>query len=177
MTFEQHYPVILRYSKGDLFLLWKDGGSQQDSFATDPAGNLLIAHDKEGSVRLAKQHGLSLSDEPPHIVDIDDMNRTLSILRPSRYVSENAARKLLECWNMLDDMARALGLRNSVRDSGNENEIDSLYRRMFHGNNLPAMTPAHSKFRLRLSAQELAQLRAYLRNAWAQVSVRSRLYE
>ncbi len=171
MTDSSYY--VVRWLAGDKerFLLWRDGGSEPDRYATLPdTGQLLTARTKQELLSLAGRNRLDVSEQEPHVIDLHAVGAILDRLRPNRPLSDRAARVLLDAWNALEDLARSVGTPFMDHDLPRD-RVELLYDKLFHGNNLPSVTPEGDRFHPLLSDHERQWLRTLLRRASNAASV------
>lgn len=166
-----HYFVWLLVNDQRYCLLWHYGDSALDLFATYPkTSKLLIAKSNEQLTEIATKLKLVVSDEQPQIINLNLMREVLKRLRPSRSISIPDSNFLLETWNALEDLARSAKVQFLPEGISDSSQIDLIYEKLFHGNNLPSMTPAGSSYRPIFDATQLKVMRLVLRFAAIQAN-------
>lgn len=135
------------------YLIWHDGGADKDTYLTSMSieQNLLSSKSLRGLHDLARAHGLDLNEKPAHIIDLDAAIEIVKDFEAGRKLEEKQCHLLLDVWNGLDDVSRSVNI--SLLPRG-----DKLYKKLFWGNNLPAVTPAGQKYSPRLTVGEMHNL-------------------
>lgn len=147
------------------YLLWHEVEDSADEFVIVPETSMVLSANSSAELlSLAADQGLSVSDKDAHFVDIDTMRKVLSNLRPSKRLPQKSAEILLECWNALEDLAHTLKI-DFLPEVYDAPLVDLIYNKLFSGNNLPAVIGNEKPMHPIFSPQELACLRAILRDA------------
>ena len=171
MTPPLTYATCLHMQGRQRFLLWAPGDEPKpDHFVSWPGEpRLLVADSLPALQTLATRCGHVLADEVPGRIDFDAMLRALAGLRDDRAPSTSTATHLLDGWNTLEDLARSLGV---PVEPGNDEEaaiLEKAYRKVFHGSNLPSLTPQDCSYHPLFNAGERRLLRRHLRGLWADI--------
>ncbi len=148
-----HYVVCMRTDGVNHFLLWQDGDSEPDRYATDAQSNLIAAASVQALKAKAKELNIEVSDQDPQFIDIDEAQRVVRDMRPNESLPENHAQLLLEAWNALEDLSNTLHLQSPLSFSSG----DAVYEKLFCGNNLPSVAKG-SKSQITLSKEDVASL-------------------
>lgn len=145
-----YYPLLYRLDGRDAFLLWcsndHDGVMAQD-------GRILSFSSDAALRRFAARHRISLEDEAPTLHDLDAVHTWVG--EPRGDTIDCAL--LLNAWNLFADIARSLpgsGADFSELDRAH----DTVYEKLFRGNNLPAVTPEGERYDPEWSYEEVAAL-------------------
>lgn len=114
------YLVCFRVGSAERYLLWRDGGKMPAYFATLPDSSIVSSSAIHALEALARQHGWLLSDQEPHVVDLDETNKVLAELRPGRELSTPDAQLLLNAWNAFEELAPRRRLVGYLGDEASE---------------------------------------------------------
>lgn len=156
-----YYPYWFRLDNADGYLLWYTDDSTDsaecDGVLLDGQGRLLtfchLAELHDCAVRL----GLSVEPEVnPEPLDLDVVQRWLEAASKSMVDCET----FLEAWNLFSDLAATVQGGLAHIDERNE---DSIYNKLFWGNNLPALTPPGKHYKPTWTKSEVGRLRKVLR--------------
>jgi hypothetical protein len=157
-----YYPQPLRLDGATWYLLW---ASSDEDTGLDDRFTSRVYSDGRTAVTFADSrelqaystaHSLELAREPEGtVVDFDAAAEwAASDQTPDPVL-------LLACWNLCVDVAAGTGRPLQDRSPA----LDPVYDKLFFGNNLPSMTPPGEHFEPSWSADELATLRTFMRDA------------
>ncbi len=145
-----YYRLLYQLDGEQAFLLWFSNGS--DGVVVRD-GRLLSFSDETVLYRFARQYGLNWIDEAPILHDLDEIQRW--VLCPRGRTLDCSA--VLMAWNLFVDLARSLsdaGLGLLEVDGAHE----GLYRKLFFGNNLSAITPEGERYDPTWSGSEVVEI-------------------
>lgn len=94
---------------------------------------------------MAARHGLALEDTESDLLHLDGLEQLLKL--PA---SEEICSQLLNAWNLYGDIVRSL--EATLDDDGKQPQW--CYDKLFHGNDLPSITPAGEQDRPYFTAAE-----------------------
>jgi hypothetical protein len=167
MTIKTHYVTCWRLEQREFFLLWADGGAKPDEYVVATPGTLklLVAPTRKQIEAMAHKRHLLVSVQSTDTIDLDAANAALLGLRPSRDISLNGAKALLNAWNTFEDVARSIRVDLMAIKSSDKKLMDHLYEKIFYGNNLPSVTPEGKIYTPMLENEERRLLRLAFRAA------------
>lgn len=161
------YVVCIVSSKIKYFLLWKDGGNNQtDVYILDPDNRLLLSKTSAGILEKAAMLGLTVSSQEPDIVDMDKMWEIISKIYPSRTISRESCKIILDNWNAIEDIIKSLNLTLSGFPKLHLRIIQDAYEKIFVGCDVLDILPAKQKNRTVLSVNEIKYTKRFLRLIW-----------
>ncbi len=157
------YPVCINTLKNSYFLLWKDGGNEKDSIVLAADRKKFVVCNSFAELAIAaKEKGLVLATNDIACYDIDRALKTLANLREGQACSTKASHRILDFWNIVDDLAwSALGI--------DDKELKEVYHKFFCGNNLPSVTSEGHEYCPLFNKEEIASVRKLLRGLWKQI--------
>ena len=150
-----------------LYFLWLSNGDEPDSVLVDRDGR-VPAFTEETS---ARDHGARCgyavaADAPVHY----DLARVSAWCEAPDAATLDCV-LLLNTWNLLADLGpQTLGVTSLF--GYQERRANSLYDRLFFGNNLPSITPAGAHYTPEWDTGELNALSAILRRGVAEFAAR-----
>lgn len=153
----EYHIYAFRYSGRDEYLIWYSNDC--DGVYLDPDGHVPAFVSTDQLISYGRVHGLSLvTGDDLVLLDLDYVDR-FTRDTSSLHVDCN---ETLNAWNLFGDFARSLG------SSGNhfidhDQAADRFYEKIFHGCNLPAMTPEGQEFQPIWSADEIRSIQELLR--------------
>jgi len=98
-----------------------------------------------------------LSIDDPVVHDLDSVDRFIRDPSTLHFDCNDA----LSAWNLFGDFARSLG-QSGILFLDHDQAADRLYDKIFHGCNLPAMTPEGQEFLPTWRSDEIESIREVL---------------
>jgi len=145
----EYYTYSFRYSGRDEYLIWYSNDC--DGVHLDSGGRVPTFVSLDQLMSYAKVQDLSPAIEgDPVPLDLDSVER---FTRDSSSLLVDC-NEILNAWNLFGDFARSLGATGS-HFIDHDQAADGLYDKIFHGCNLPAMTPEGQEFQPIWSASEI----------------------
>jgi hypothetical protein len=141
-----YYPRVVHGYGHDLTVLWYDGGDTLDGLTLTSDGRIATFANPDQAQQFAKADHLMLGDDEPSVLDLDAVVAWLA--RPSTAPVD--CELLLDAWNFFTDVASSVGVPFPDRGKAK----DRVYDKLFHGNNLPVITPPGEHYTPTWSAQE-----------------------
>lgn len=170
----KNYITILKIYGKVYYAIWQDEENAKNSLVTLPASSRFLLCDTLNALReSAAKRGLTLEDEEPSFQDMDRFFRTLARWRPLRISSTRTCRILSDGLNMLEDMARSVGVPVLLNGKDEEAPLWKAYEKLFCGSNLPAMTPKGECYHPWFPCYQRKAIRRYLRKLWRETAARS----
>lgn len=151
MSVRSHFIYKLHLDGGDHYIIWY---SDEDDGAFVSENHLIWF----GSVEDALHYMASI-DTPAEV----DENGNFDFDRLDAWCAQPSAASVhcsdfLYAWNLLNDIVRSLGRPSTFGE--HEVLLDEEYYELFHGKNLPAITPVGTHYSPRWDAQAIANLAA-----------------
>ncbi len=173
-----NYTVCLKFGERRRFLLWQDGAGQPNSFVTVPGAAQFLAARTMATLQVrARYFGLQVAEQEPYGIDMDRLFKVLEALRPDRALSQATCQTLLDGWNMLEDMARALRIQLGEQKAQAAETLKKAYDKLFSGHTQPATAAPDATPAPVFSADERKTMRQHLRNLWQEIFKRGGLNE
>ena len=132
-------PLGIRYNNSRWIVLWMDSEESYDSEIYYANGQLMAFTDLQSTIDYARDHGIVLEKEADITVELDSVITWMN-LPPAEAIPVEL---ILNVLNFLDDAMPIGSEREDFR--GNSAERD-VYDKVFHANNLPAITPVNEKY-------------------------------
>jgi hypothetical protein len=164
---QTHYVVRWVLKEREFYLLWADGGATSDRYALvkQGASNFLVASTRKQLEIIASKRHLLVSTQATKTIDFDYVNLALLDIRPTRHLSIERLEALLDAWNTFEDVARSTSVDLMQIAPHSRASMNTLYQKLFYGNNLPAVTPERKKYLPILIKEERRLLRLSFRSA------------
>ena len=154
---KEFYAHHLRFRSRQFAVLWF--AEEADGVLLGPEGKLLAFGTTAELYSYAHAHGFALSPDAGAILDLDSVADWCA--RPSADTLSCAT--LLDAWNFFGDVRAGAGPADS-QFIGDLDEFDGLNARLFHGCNLPAVTPQGERFDPVWSVQDVEAVATVLRS-------------
>jgi hypothetical protein len=142
------------------FISWSN---DHDGVAVDGAGSIRLFDSLDSLSRFILAEGLTLTEKDSSFWDFDSVLAWCTDPRPPVDCS-----KLLNAWNMLDDIHASRGRTNDLLSHADQ-QGRAVYDKLFYGCNLPSMTPEGQSFNPSWSAEECRSLAQLLRLGLAEL--------
>lgn len=153
----EYYACAFRYAGLDEYLIWYSNDC--DGVHLESDGYVPAFGSIDRLSNYAKIHDLApLTIGDPVMHDLDSVER-FTRDDSSLHVDCN---ETLSAWNLFGDFARSLGPSGSLF-LAHDQAADRLYDKIFHGCNLPAMTPERQEFLPAWRSDEIESIREVLR--------------
>ncbi len=152
----EYYACAFRYAGLDEYLIWYS--NDRDGVHLESDGHVPTFGSIDHLSSYAKLHDLApLTIAGPVLHDLDSVDR-FTRGPSSPHVDCN---ETLKAWNLSGDLARSLGPSGS-HFIDHDQAADGLYDKIFHGCNLPAMTPEGQEFQPIWNADEIRLIQELL---------------
>jgi hypothetical protein len=146
----QFFPLFYRLGAEDRLLIWISG--EKDCVAVDAEG-FIPSFENDACLRAyAHQKNYGLEDEEPILHDLDSVASWTKAPDARIDCSETLA-----AWNLFIDVARSVPTKGTAFERLDA-ELLNIYKKVFWGNNLPAVTPQGEKYIPTWSPEEVASL-------------------
>ncbi len=146
-------------------MLWEDRENGADRFIAGDEPGKIIAMDSLRRLRdFASTHALIVAWEELGTLNLNRFCHEISALTPARKCTVDQCAILLNAWNFFDDFARTLDLEGAWFDSDG---LSVVYKKLFHGNNLPAITPVGEVYNSVFDQLQIEMLRQAAHEAMA----------
>jgi hypothetical protein len=149
----KYYPIRLRLEWEDLYLIWFSDDT--DGVVLEKDNSVASFRTRSELISYAARHGLLLEAEEPTLFDVDSVERWLD--RPDSEAIDCSL--FLDSWNLFTDIASSRGDSVFDRDS---RAAETVYHKLFWGNNLPAVTPPGEHYGPIWSDEEVSELQQVL---------------
>jgi hypothetical protein len=133
-------PLWYRLYGQDKHLIWISNDDDIDSVAVDARGFVPSFQDLDSLREYAIARNYPLETEQPNLHNLDWF--TTWHVAPSKVVDCHQA---LSAWNLFSDIAASFSNRGFDFESRNH-AFPSIYKKLFYGNNLPAVTPPGKQY-------------------------------
>jgi hypothetical protein len=143
------------------FFIWLS--NDHDSVVLDPAGSIRLFDSLAALNQFVLAEGLTLTEKGALSWDFDKVLAWCSDPHPPVDCSN-----LLDVWNMLTDIHASRGNTNDLLSHAGQRS-QAVYDKLFHGCNLPAVTPEGQWFEPIWSVEECRSLAKLLRLGLAEL--------
>jgi len=160
------YPYAYVYKGVKTFLLWKScDEAEKDRFETDNDAKLLSYKSLKELKRniVNKQINIQLSEITE--MNFDKFWLSIKNMRCGKASSTNTCRILIDGWNFIEDLLRTFGLRSEIKKLRTR-QLKRVYKKLFHGINITAVTPMGKSYSPLWEKEELHVFRHSLKMAW-----------
>ena len=154
---KEFFAYHLRFRSRQFAVLWFS--DEPDGVLLGPEGKLLVFASAAELYSYAQAHGFEPSIDEGATLDLDSVADWCA--HPSAETLSCVA--LLDAWNFFGDVQASAGSAGSAF-VGNRDEYDWLNARLFHGCNLPAVTPPGERFDPVWSAPDVEAMSKVLRS-------------
>jgi hypothetical protein len=145
-----------------------------DSFLVDDEGRLLCYSSKSGVDLFLRRRGLKTDWTQEAELDFDEFWMAIKGLRVNRASSTKTCARLLNGWNFLEDLLRALAEPDWLKRLSTAS-MKRIYDKLYYGNNLPAVTPVGRSYSPLWPREEIVLLRGTFRKLWHELAQSNRL--
>jgi hypothetical protein len=146
----QFPPLLYRLGAEDRFLIWIS--DEKDCVVVDAEGFIPSFENAACLRAYAHQKHYELEDEEPILHDLDSVVSWTKA--PDTRID---CSKTLLAWNLFVDVARSVPKKGAAFERLDV-EFPNIYKKVFLGNNLPAITPRGKKYIPKWSREEVASL-------------------
>ena len=168
----KNLPEVVRLRKGKslLYLLWESCESEPDRYIAIPeTSQLVTARTLAHLLQISRQLGFQFRARPRITeYDLRESGNIIAQLMESQKISCHECGVILDAWNLLGDICRSVGVRQTADNS--MPAIEEIYTKIFAGNNLPSVTPPGKSYSPTLNLKELGILRGVFRKKQIAIS-------
>jgi hypothetical protein len=133
-----YFPLLYRLQGKERYLIWIS--DETDSVKVDTDGFVPSFRDLRSLREYADQKYHTLETEEPKVHDLDWITNWRVAM--TNVVDCEGA---LLAWNLFSDVAASFPNRGLPFESLNS-KFPAIYRKLFHGNNLPSITPGGKQY-------------------------------
>ncbi|HEX5660432.1 MAG TPA: hypothetical protein VFX59_24725 [Polyangiales bacterium] len=152
-----HQPVACRLDQREHFLIWFSDDEGKDGVVLTPERQLLCTASEAALRERARSLGITFVGELSSY-DLDAVEAWTRTRDPDAI----DCKLLLDAWNWLGDVTSSLRSRADLFVAADA-KLNKVYDKLFHGNNLPAVTAPREHYEPTWSASEASDLAALLR--------------
>jgi hypothetical protein len=145
----KYYACRYRFAEEDAYVLWFT--NDQDGVWVDVNGQVVSFRTLAALQRYATAHAITIESAAPPFYNLDAV---VSWLRHDSYPPIDCE-LLLTTWNLFRDVATSV---NRPFDVDHE-RTQSVYEKLFYGNNLPSITPTGASYEPQWTEDEIMLLR------------------
>jgi hypothetical protein len=142
---DQYFAVCFRIEGAEYLLIWVS--SETDRLILSPKNRLAAFVDMGELTKFAANNGFIIQPEKPPVYDFDALVDWIS----SPDLNNIDCEIFLNIWNMLGDIEISLGRKLKEPEGSN-----TVYDKLFYGNNLPPVTPEGEHYVPEWSEDEVA---------------------
>lgn len=163
------YPFHIKKGNRTSILLWTEGqGTAKDHFLKRGNGRLLIIDDADAKRRRLNAVNMNIHWDESAALDVDNFFEQLSRLGSASMTSASYG-EILNGWNALEDLAHTLDVPKTLHFFQSD-IVSSAYKKIFNGNNIPAVTPDGRHFSPTWRKIEITELTRGLSDLWARIT-------
>jgi hypothetical protein len=164
------YPYFISSKGRTRILLWSPSETG-DVFVISSDGALLVGGTRKDVERKAAGALAEIAWNESAEIDIQVFSRSLNTLRTQRASSTRTCDILLGGWNFFDDMLRTFQLGELLKKS-KSSALTRIYRKVFWGCNLAAVTPPGVVYHPSWSQREIQSLKDHFRTVREELGAR-----
>lgn len=146
-------------------LIWQTNELSGDSFKVDENEKLLFAKSKQEYLKILGDDFDKVHWSEGAEIDFDKFWISLNNLRVERASSSKTCDRLLNGWNFIEDMLKTFNLKSDF-DQLKTPMLNKAYKKLFSGNNLPAVTPEDKTYSPVWTKKEIKNIRSAFRSVW-----------
>ena len=163
--------VRIQFRQSKRYLLWDSGDERPSRYlAVGNPPHLLVESDLDV---IRKEFGARPSERTT-AHSLDENWRILRRLKSGSPLSSTVCNAVLDLWNLAEDLAISSNCVDEVTRANGEEQTRSVYRKIFAGCNLPAVTPKAKRYRPVLTLDELRDIGVAINEAWSCASLACR---
>jgi hypothetical protein len=159
------YPYCYIYKGKRTCLVWQTKQDEQDSFKLDSNNRLISAKSVQGLEKSLGNESEQLKWSERAVIDFDDFWNALKALRVGKSSSEKTCKILTDGWNFIEDLARTIGLTQEMKRLHSP-LLNQVYKKLFYGNNLPAITPEKKSYGPLWLHEEISSFKKEFHSIW-----------
>jgi hypothetical protein len=146
----KYFPLLYRLQGEERYLIWIS--NEKDFVAIDSSGFVPSFRDLISLREYADLKHYGLETEEPILHDLDWVAAwRMTPGEPVKCVEALAA------WNLFSDVSGSVP-RQGFAFKSLDSQFPTIYKKLFHGNNLPSLTPEGEQYTPEWSADELGSL-------------------
>jgi hypothetical protein len=159
------YPHCYIYKGKRTFLVWRTRKDEPDTFKLDSNNRLVSAKSEQELRNLLGNDSEQLRRSESTTIDLDKFWRALRNLKAGTSSSTKTCTILLDGWNFIEDLLRTVGLTQEIKKL-HFPVLNKVYRKLFHGCNLPSITPEGKSYNPIWLQEEISLLRKEIHSIW-----------
>jgi hypothetical protein len=157
------YPYSFIYKGIKTILIWQS--NDNDSFILDSNKRLIKAISKKEMRKVLGKLAVHVKWKDAVEMNFDSFIVALRCLRENRASSPKTCSLLIDGWNFIEDMLATFSLKQDMKRLKTR-MLNKAYKKLFHGINLPAVTPKGKCYSPLWEHEEIITLRRELIAAW-----------
>lgn len=157
------YPYAYVYRRKKTILIWQTNDIDTFKKTSDSClfqSRTLPSMKRKLGMASAKVHWSEYSE-----IDFDRFWSELKKLRAGKASSTKTCAVLLEGWNFIEDMGRTFYFKEDMKKLRSK-LLSRAYEKLFHGCNLPSVTPERKSYSPLWTQEEIPAMRAEFRTVW-----------
>lgn len=163
------YPYCYIYGGKKVFLIWQTREGAADTFKLDLNGRLISAKSAMSLKVLIGNKSKDVKWSEGCIINFDKFWKALMSLKVGKSSSKMTCKLLLDGWNFIEDLARTFGLTKEIK-SLRTPLLSRVYKKLFWGNNLPAVTPIDKSYSPLWEKEEISLFKKEFKLIWKMFS-------
>jgi hypothetical protein len=158
------YPYAYLFRGEKTILLWRSS-ERGDCFALESRGKLISFKTVREAKKLLGKESRKVRWSKGANINFDEFWAALRALRVRRASSKKTCESILNGWNFIEDLLRTASLKR-VGKSLRTPVLNRAYKKLFHGANLPSVTPRSRSYEPLWESEEILALRKEMRVVW-----------
>lgn len=165
MAHKIYYPYKIASRNSEVFALWMEGISTQDTFLCDDTDTILLENSRATLIKKSRAMlGNSISFSKTTSCDFNQFRVLLHGLKAGKYSRIATCIKLNNGWNFLEDLLRTVNAPKNLEIYENK-KLGKTYNKIFCGCNLPSITPEGRSYNPIWQASEIEALKRSIKEA------------
>ena len=161
---KEMYPYSYIFDGQKIILIWQTC-NDKDIFKLDSCGRLISANDNKVLKEWLGDEQYKVHWDEGAEINFDKFWTALKNLRVGKSSSPKTCKILLDGWNFIEDLLRTFGLTTEMQRLRSP-LLNSVYKKFFHGTNLPPVTPTNKVYSPLWKQDEISELRKETRRIW-----------
>lgn len=165
VAFYEMYPYEYCFKGNSTILIWITNDSEGDSFLIDENKQLVASTDIEGFSKILGTDFNKVHWNEESYIDFDKFLISLKNLKVDKSSSKLTCIRLLNGWNFIEDILHTFNMEDEIKKLKTPT-LNKVYEKIFHGNNLPSITPDGKSYNPLWTRSEIKEVRGTFLEIW-----------
>lgn len=164
-TFYEMYPYEYCFRGNSTILIWRTTDSEGDSFLLDENKQLIASSYIEDFSKILGNDFNKVHWNEKSYINFDKFWTSLKNLKVGKSSSKLTCIRLLDGWNFIEDILHTFSMENEIKKLKTPT-LNEVYKKIFHGNNLPSITPEGKSYSPLWTQNEIKEVRGTFLEIW-----------